>query len=94
MTDADGAAVLVDHDRQVRLPSAWSCDQEVARLHRLGDVRRRVRQRGHRAAGVALLGGLQDVEHVDDADHVVDARAVDRHARVLLVGDLAGGLAR
>ena len=44
---------------------------------------------------LAELAGrrLQDVEHVDDADDVVEPRSIDRHARVLLVGDLERGLA-
>ena len=71
--DADGAAVLVDDDREVRL-LGLELDEQVARLHRLGDVRRRVRERGDRLAAVGLARRLQDVEHVDDADDVVDAR--------------------
>ena len=96
MHDADRAAVLVDDDREVLL-LGLQLDEQVARLHRLGHVGRRVREVGDEpvlALGDLAGRGLQDVEHVDDADDVVDARPVDRHARVLLVGDLERGLAR
>ena len=92
---AVGAAELVDHQGQMHA-RALHAQQQVRRAHRSGHEQHLAAQPvqhrigGRRGRGPAVGG--QQFEHVLDIGHphrIVEGVAVDRHARVLDLGELA-----
>ena len=84
VTRPGGAAVLVHHDRHLRLP-ALHLLQQLRHALALGHEIRRPHQRRHRR-----LRGRRQRDQVldeDDPDDVVQVVAVDRHPRVLLFAE-------
>ncbi len=89
---AVGAAELVDDQGHVDTAGAHA-EQEVGGLHRSGHVQRvtaqLVQHQIARRRPFGLVGEqAEDVLDVDDADGIVEGLAIDRHPRVLGLGEL------